>query len=149
MLEAAYHSGKPVIYGGTGNGPAFIERTANIRQAVQDIIASKTFDNGVASAAEQSIVVDSCIANEVRTELEAAGAYFMQEEEADALGRMFYYPDGSANPEMAGKTAKELAKRAGFPWSRKNPGTDFSAEVCVRNKSVFERKTVSGTGLLY
>ena len=64
MLEAAYHSGKPVIYGGTGNGPAFIERTANIRQAVQDIIASKTFDNGVASAAEQSIVVDSCIANE-------------------------------------------------------------------------------------
>lgn len=114
MLEAAYHSGKPVIYGGTGNGPAFIERTANIRQAVQDIIASKTFDNGVASAAEQSIVVDSCIANEVRTELEAAGAYFMQEEEADALGRMFYYPDGSANPEMAGKTAKELAKRAGF-----------------------------------
>lgn len=119
MLEAAYHSGKPVIYGGTGNGPAFIERTANIRQAVQDIIASKTFDNGVASAAEQSIVVDSCIANEVRTELEAAGAYFMQEEEADALGRMFYYPDGSANPEMAGKTAKELAKRAGFPVPEK------------------------------
>lgn len=58
MLEDAYRSGKPVIYGGTGNGPAFIERTADIRQAVRDIIASKTFDNGVVSAAEQSVVVD-------------------------------------------------------------------------------------------
>lgn len=114
MLEAAYRSGKPVIYGGAGNGPAFIERTANIRQAVQDIIASKTFDNGVVSAAEQSIVVDSCIAGEVKQELEAAGAYFMDQEEADGLGSMFYYPDGSANPEMVGRTAPELAKMAGF-----------------------------------
>ncbi len=114
MLDAAYRSGKPVIYGGTGNGPAFIERTADIRQAVQDILASKTFDNGVVSAAEQSIVVDSCIAAKVREELEANGAYFMSEEEADKLGRMFYYPDGTADPEMVGKTAKQLAKRAGF-----------------------------------
>ncbi|MCC2864597.1 aldehyde dehydrogenase family protein [Ihubacter massiliensis] len=114
MLDAAYQSGKPVIYGGTGNGPAFIERTADIRQAVSDIIASKTFDNGVVSAAEQSIVVDSCIAGEVRQELVAGGAYFMTDEEADLLGRMFYYPDGSSNPELVGKTAAELAKRAGF-----------------------------------
>lgn len=114
MLNAAYRSGKPVIYGGTGNGPAFIERTANIKQAVQDIIVSKTFDNGVVSAAEQSIVVDSCIATEVKRELTATGGYFMTEEEADALGKLFYYPDGSANPEMVGKSAKELAKRAGF-----------------------------------
>ena len=114
MLEDAYASGKPVIYGGTGNGPAFIERTANIRQAVRDIIASKTFDNGVVSAAEQSIVVDSCIATEVRAELEANGAYFMTEEEADRLGKMFYYPDGSADSELVGKNAQELAKRAGF-----------------------------------
>ncbi|HSN57975.1 MAG TPA: aldehyde dehydrogenase family protein, partial [Clostridiaceae bacterium] len=62
MLKAAYKSGKPVIYGGTGNGPAFIERTADIKQSVKDIIASKTFDNGIVSAAEQSIVVDGPIA---------------------------------------------------------------------------------------
>lgn len=114
MLKAAYASGKPVIYGGTGNGPAFIERTADIRQAVQDIIASKTFDNGVVSAAEQSIVVDSCIEREVKRELEASGGYFMTEEEAERLGKMFYYPDGSANPELAGKPAESLAKWAGF-----------------------------------
>lgn len=114
MLEAAHRSGKPVIYGGTGNGPAFIERTADIGQAVRDIIASKTFDNGVVSAAEQSIVVDSCIADEVQKKLTENGAYFMSEEEADRLGGMFYYPDGSANPELAGKSAAELAKRAGF-----------------------------------
>ena len=101
MLEDAYHSGKPVIYGGTGNGPAFIERTADIHQAVQDIIASKTFDNGVVSAAEQSVVVDSCIAAEVRLEFEASGAYFMTEEEAERLGKLFYFKDGSANPELA------------------------------------------------
>lgn len=112
MLEDAYRSGKPVIYGGTGNGPAFIERTADIRQAVRDIIASKTFDNGVVSAAEQSVVVDSCIDGEVRREFEANGAYFMTEEEADRLGKLFYFKDGNANPEMAGKTAKDLAKWA-------------------------------------
>lgn len=115
MLEDAYCSGKPVIYGGTGNGPAFIERTADIRQAVRDIIASKTFDNGVVSAAEQSVVVDSCIDSEVKREFEANGAYFMTEEEADRLGKLFYFKDGSANPELAGKTARDLAKWAKIP----------------------------------
>ena len=112
MLEDAYRSGKPVIYGGTGNGPAFIERTADIRRAVRDIIASKTFDNGIVSAAEQSVVVDSCIAAEVRREFEASGAYFMTEEEAQRLGKLFYFKDGSANSEMVGKTAEYLARRA-------------------------------------
>ena len=114
MLETAYSAGKPVIYGGNGNGPAFIERTANIPQAVRDIIASKTFDNGVVAAAEQSIVVDSCIANNVRTEIENCGGYFMTEDEAARLGGMFYFPDGTPNPEVVGRTAAELAKKAGF-----------------------------------
>lgn len=114
MLKAAYNSGKPVIYGGTGNGPAFIERTADIRQAVKDIITSKTFDNGIVSAAEQSIVVDSCIAEEVKRELQCHGAYFMTEEESQKLGSMLFLSDGSADSEMVGKSARELAKRAGL-----------------------------------
>ncbi|MDD6311037.1 MAG: aldehyde dehydrogenase family protein [Firmicutes bacterium] len=115
MLESAYKSGKPVIYGGTGNGPAFIERTANIHQAVIDIIASKSFDNGVVSAAEQSIVVDGCIADQVREEFKANGAYFMTEDEAERLGKLYFFKDGTPNPELYGKSASDLAKWAEIP----------------------------------
>jgi len=114
MLKAAYKSGKPVIYGGTGNGPAFIERTADIKQAAKDIVSSKTFDNGIVSGAEQSIVVDSCIADNVKRELQNNGAYFMKEEESQKLGSLLFCADGSADSEMVGKSAQELAKKAGF-----------------------------------
>lgn len=114
LLKTIYKSGKPLIYGGTGNGPAFIERTADIRKAARDIIDSKSFDNGILSAAEQSIVVDSPIHYEVKKELENYGAYFMSEEESDKLGVLFYNSDGLSNSEIVGKTAQELAKRAGF-----------------------------------
>ncbi|OBR92915.1 aldehyde-alcohol dehydrogenase [Clostridium ragsdalei P11] len=114
MLKASYRSGKPVIYGGTGNGPAFIERTADIKQAVRDIIASKTFDNGIVPSSEQSIVVDSCVASDVKRELQNSGAYFMTEEEAQKLGSLFFRSDGSMDSEMVGKSAQRLAKKAGF-----------------------------------
>lgn len=114
ILKAAYKSGKPVIYGGNGNGPAFIERTADIKQAAKDIIDSKNFDYGVVSAAEQSIVVDSCIVAEVKEELKKNGAYFMTEEEAEKLASIFFYKDGSPDLEMIGKSPQFLAKNAGF-----------------------------------
>ncbi len=114
MLKAANNSGKPVIYGGSGNGPAFIERTADIGKAARDIIDSKTFDNGVVSASEQSIVVDRCIATEVKNELQKSGAYFMTEDEAQKLSVVLFDKDGNTDSEMVGKTAQELAKRAGF-----------------------------------
>jgi acetaldehyde dehydrogenase (acetylating) len=114
MLDAAYKSGKPVIYGGNGNGPAFIERTADIEQAVKDIINSKSFDYGVASAAEQSIVVDSCIVAEVKQEIHKNGGYFMTEEEAEKLGMSFINKYGNVNLEMIGKSPQFLAKKAGF-----------------------------------
>lgn len=114
MLDAAYKSGKPVIYGGNGNGPVFIERTADIEQAVKDIIDSKTFDYGVVSSAEQSIVVDSCVAVEVKEELEKSGAYFMTEEEAEKLAATFLDKEGSENVEIIGKSPQFLAKNAGF-----------------------------------
>jgi acetaldehyde dehydrogenase (acetylating) len=114
MLKAAYASKKTVIYGGAGNGPAFIERTADIKQAVSDIINSKTFDYGVVSAAEQSVVVDRCISSEVKREFMSRGAYFMTEEEAGKLGTLFYRHDGSIEPETVGKSAETLARRAGF-----------------------------------
>ena len=71
MLKAAQDSNKPLIYGGAGNGPVFIERTADVPQAVRDIIESKTFDYGLLPAAEQTIVVDAPIADEVKEEFKA------------------------------------------------------------------------------
>ncbi|MDQ7095101.1 acetaldehyde dehydrogenase (acetylating) [Desulfosporosinus sp. PR] len=114
LIREAYKSGKPVIYGGPGNGPAFIERSADIRQAVADIIASRTFDNGIISASEQSIVVEECIAAQVRRELEKKGAYFLSPREAEELGKLFLRPDGSINSEIVGKPALDLARRIGI-----------------------------------
>lgn len=84
MVRAAYSSGTPTISGGPGNGPAFIERSANIQQAVKDIITSKTFDNGVICASEQSIIVEKCIYQDVHRELLAQGCYFMNDDESAA-----------------------------------------------------------------
>lgn len=114
MFQSAKDAGKPLIYGGMGNGPAFIERTANIAQAVQDIVHSKTFDNGMAPSAEQSIVVDACIAQEVRRELLQNGAYFMSDDAARRLAALFFYPDGRRKKDMMGMSAPKLARRAGF-----------------------------------
>lgn len=114
MLDAAYAAGKPVIYAGTGNGPAFIERTANLSQAVEDIIISKTFDHGVVASAEQSVVVDGCVAAEVKREFESRGAYFMTDEESLRFAKLFFAPDGKLNAQMVGASAQELAKRAGI-----------------------------------
>lgn len=112
MYDAARCAGKPVIYGGRGNGPAFIERTANVRQAVADIVASKTFDNGIAPSAEQSIVVDGSIDAEVKQALREQGAYFMNEEESMRLAQLFVYPDGRCRSLMVGHSAASLARAA-------------------------------------
>jgi acyl-CoA reductase-like NAD-dependent aldehyde dehydrogenase len=114
MLDAASKSGKPLIYGGAGNGPAFIERTADIPQAAKDIIASKTFDYGVVSAAGQSIVVDGCIAGEVKSALQSNGAYFMSEDEASTLGSLLFHSDGKPNHDLIGIPAVKIARKAGF-----------------------------------
>jgi acetaldehyde dehydrogenase (acetylating) len=114
MVRAAYASGTPTISGGPGNGPAFIERSADIHQAVKDIITSKTFDNGVICASEQSIIVEGCIYDEVRRELEAQGAYFMNEGEAASMAALLLRANGTINPKVVGKTALCLSQMAGF-----------------------------------
>lgn len=114
MVRAAYASGTPTISGGPGNGPAFIERSADIKKAVSDIITSKTFDNGVICASEQSIIVERCIYNEVHRELLAQGAYFMNDEEAAKVASMLLRANGTINPAVVGKDAIYLSQRAGF-----------------------------------
>ena len=114
MAVEAHQSGKPTINGGPGNGPAFIEKTADIESAVRDIIRSKTFDNGLLCSAEESIVVDGSIADKVEQELIKHHAYFMNDNESDCLGRLLFKSDGKHNISVVGKSAKELALMAGF-----------------------------------
>jgi acyl-CoA reductase-like NAD-dependent aldehyde dehydrogenase len=114
MLKPALRSGKKVIYGSPGNGPVFIERSANIQRAVKEIIQSKTFDNGVVAAAEHSLVVESCISESVKCELQKNGAFFMTPSQSQALGEKLFTKCGGLNNEMIGISALKLAKRAGF-----------------------------------
>ena len=85
MVKAAYSAGKPAIGVGAGNSPSYIERTADVREAVEQIMASKTFDNGTVCASEQSIICEKVNEVEVISELERQGGYFMTEEETNKV----------------------------------------------------------------
>lgn len=120
IYEKAVMGTKPIIYGGVGNGPAFIERTANIDRAVKDVIASKTFDNGIAPSAEQSVVIDGAISGEVKAAFIKYGAYYMCEEEAEKILKLFFYTDGRRKKDAVGLDAAALIKRAGITTAPDN-----------------------------
>lgn len=142
MLNIAYKSGKSVIYGGNGSGPAFIERSANIKQAVIDIIKSRSFDNGILPGSEQFIVVDSCVASDVKIQMEKHGAYFMSEEESVKLTSILFLRDGSLDSQMIGKSAIELAKKAGFIIPS-NTLILVSKQKYVLNNSLYLKENMS------
>ncbi|MFC1848784.1 acetaldehyde dehydrogenase (acetylating) [candidate division CSSED10-310 bacterium] len=114
MVKAAYSSGKPAYGVGPGNVPVFIERTADLKKAVSDILISKTFDNGTVCASEQAIVTDSPIHERVVAELKNSGAYFMVPEQEIALGKILVSPQGTINPKLVGQSALYLAEKSGF-----------------------------------
>ena len=114
MVKAAYSSGNPAIGVGAGNGPAFIERTADIQLAVKRILDSKTFDNGTVCASEQSIVTESCIKDKVMAELKKQGAYFLNDEESKKVERTLLRANGTMNPAIVGKSVKVIADMAGI-----------------------------------
>lgn len=114
MVKAAYSAGKPAYGVGPGNVPVFIERTADIRQAVADTIGSKTFDNGTICASEQAVIADEPIKDQVIAEMEAQGAYFLNQEEVKLVTRAVMSPRGGMNPALVGKNAKVVAEKAGI-----------------------------------
>ncbi len=114
MVKAAYSSGKPAIGVGAGNGPAYIHRSADVRKALKCILESKTFDNGTVCASEQSIVVEKSMENAVLAVGKELGFYLMDSEEAGMLGKLLFRPNGALNPDIVGKPAEYLAKKAGF-----------------------------------
>ncbi len=114
MVKAAYSSGNPALGVGPGNGPSFIERSANIPEAVKHILDSKTFDNGTVCASEQSIVTERCIADEVRAEVKRQGGYFMTEEQSKRVEKMIMRANNTMNPAIVGKSVQAIAKMAGI-----------------------------------
>ena len=114
LVRAAYSAGKPAYGVGPGNAPAFIERTADVRKAVRDIVTGKTFDNGVLCSSENSVVVDQPIADAARREFEAQGGYFMSKGEMDAVARVLVTPQRLPNPALVGKSAAIIAEKCGI-----------------------------------
>lgn len=114
MVRAAYSSGNPALGVGPGNGPAYIEKSADIPRAVKRIMDSKTFDNGTICASEQSIITERCIEQEVAEEIRRQGGYFMTAEESERLAGFILRANGTMNPKIVGKSAREIADMAGI-----------------------------------
>ena len=112
MVNAAYSSGKPALGVGPGNTPAIIDDTADIKLAVSSIIHSKTFDNGMICASEQSVTVLDGVYDEVKKEFAARGCYFLKGKELDAV-RKTVIINGAVNAGIVGKSAHFIAETAG------------------------------------
>jgi acetaldehyde dehydrogenase (acetylating) len=114
MVRAAYSAGKPAYGVGSGNVPAYIEKTANIRKAVADVVSGKVFDLGVLCSTEASVVVDSVIRHTVIDEFKRHNCCFVEGEEKEKLGRLMFDQRGAINPNMVGKPATYIAQHAGI-----------------------------------
>ena len=121
MVRAAYSCGKPALGVGAGNVPAYMEKTCNVRQAVNDIVMSKAFDNGMICASEQSVIVDKEIYEQAKEEFKKYGVYFANKAEKKKLEAFMFgvnskedAPNAKLNPTIVGKYATWIAEQAGF-----------------------------------
>lgn len=108
MVKSAYSSGKPAIGVGAGNTPAVIDKSADIILAVNSIIHSKTFDNGMICASEQAVIVDKAIYNQVKQEFQKRGCHFLSNKELIKVKNNIII-DGSVNPKIVGQSAFDIA----------------------------------------
>lgn len=114
MVHAAYSSGTPALGVGPGNGPSFIEKSANIPLAVKRIFDSKTFDNGTICASEQSIVTEAPIRQAVMAEVVKQGGYFLPPGDSEKLEKILMGPGGTMNAKLVGRPAEYIAQLAGI-----------------------------------
>ena len=112
MVKSAYSSGKPAVGVGAGNTPAIIDETADIVLAVNSIMHSKTFDNGMICASEQSVIVDDKIYDAVKAEFLARGAYFLNPEETEKVRKTIII-NGALNAKIVGQRAPKIAMLSG------------------------------------
>ena len=113
MVKAAYSSGKPALGVGAGNTPAIIDSTADVILAVNSIIHSKTFDNGMICASEQSVIVDSSIYKQVKEEFTKRGCHFLNKTELDKVRKTIII-NGSLNAKIVGQSAYNIGKLSGI-----------------------------------
>ncbi|HDR1163216.1 TPA: bifunctional acetaldehyde-CoA/alcohol dehydrogenase [Pasteurella multocida] len=122
MVEAAYSCGKPALGVGAGNVPAYVEKSANIKQATHDIVMSKAFDNGMICASEQAAIVDQEVYDEFVAEMQSYGAYFVNKKEKALLETFLFgvkanstnCANAKLNAAVVGKPATWVAEQAGF-----------------------------------
>ena len=122
MVKAAYSCGKPALGVGAGNVPAYVEKSANIRQAAHDIVMSKSFDNGMVCASEQAVIIDKEVYNEFLEEFKSYHTYFVNKKEKALLEEFCFGVKANSkncagaklNPDIVGKSAVWIAEQAGF-----------------------------------
>ena len=121
MVKAAYSCGKPALGVGAGNVPAYFEKTCNVRQAVNDVVMSKSFDNGMICASEQAAIIDKEIYDAAVAEFKLYGVYFANKNEKKLLEKYMFgvsskeeFANAKLNPTIVGKPATLIAKEAGF-----------------------------------
>ncbi|HKL99428.1 MAG TPA: bifunctional acetaldehyde-CoA/alcohol dehydrogenase, partial [Mobilitalea sp.] len=115
MVKQAYSAGKPALGVGPGNVPCFIEKTANLKRAVNDLVLSKSFDNGMICASEQAAVIEAPVYTEVIDLMKKAGCYFATKEEIKLLEPVVINPDtGNVNPAIVGQSPAHIASLAGI-----------------------------------
>ena len=113
MVKAAYSCGKPALGVGPGNVPCYIDKTAKLKTSVNDLVMSKSFDNGMICASEQAVIVDKEIYEEFENLMRKAGCYFVSKEEKEKLQNAMFQ-DGKLNSKIPGQSAYNIAKQAGF-----------------------------------
>ncbi len=121
MVRAAHSVGKPAYGVGPGNVPVYVDRSADLKKAARDIVASKAFDHSVICATEQAVVADKPIADELAELMKAEGAYFVDEAQAQALAKILFPAGHLIDPKTVGKSPQQLAQMAGITapdWAR-------------------------------
>jgi acetaldehyde dehydrogenase (acetylating) len=114
VVRAAHSSGKPAIGVGPGNVPVYVDRSADIPQAADLVVKSKSFDWSTICATEQSVVADAPIEKQLAAEMEKRGAYFMDDAQIGAMSKIIHQPNGLPNPKAVGKSPQALAQMAGI-----------------------------------
>lgn len=143
MVKAAYSSGTPAIGVGAGNGPAFIDKSADVAQAIKRILDSKTFDNGTICASEQSIIIEQSMEYAVTAELKRQGAFLLDDAQTKRLGQFILRANGTMNPKIVGKSCKVIAEYAGLTGVPENARVLVGRETGVGEGAPYSREKLA------